>query len=181
MLLVSFAGGKVGQWIVEEIRAVTGPSLPRVDRIAVWEDNAGPQSSKPQWLLRGVTSYERYVHRKEHEALVHRQAVLGRPEATRATLIPIRKSEEWWQLSQDERREIFEEKSHHIATGMDYLPAIARRLYHSRDLGEPFDFLTWFEYSPASSPRFLELVRKLRSSVEWSYVDREVEIRLKKD
>src|SRR2546428_7160638 len=32
-----------------------------------------------------------------------------------------------------------------------YLPAIARRLYHCRDLGEPFDFLTWFEYAPADA------------------------------
>ncbi len=31
---------------------------------------------------------------------------------------------------------------------MRYLLAVARRLYHCRDLGEPFDFLTWFEYAP---------------------------------
>jgi len=48
-------------------------------------------------------------------------------------------------LTQDERREIFEERSRHIATGLEYLPAVARRLHHSRDLGGPFDFLTWFE------------------------------------
>jgi hypothetical protein len=27
---------------------------------------------------------------------------------------------------------------------MKYMAAVARRLYHARDLGEPFDFLTWF-------------------------------------
>jgi hypothetical protein len=30
----------------------------------------------------------------------------------------------------------------HDKTGLRYLPEVARRLHHSRDLGEPFDFLT---------------------------------------
>jgi len=63
---------------------------------------------------------------------------------------------------------------------MDYLPAIARRLHHSRDLGEPFDFLTRFEVAPEHSQAFDELLRRLRASKEWDYVDREVEIRLRK-
>lgn len=72
----------------------------------------------------------------------------SRPEATHAAIIPITKSGAWWRLAQDERREIFEESSHHIAIGLEYLPAVARELYHGRDLGEPFDFLAWFEYAP---------------------------------
>ena len=40
---------------------------------------------------------------------------LGRPEATCAALIPIKKSAAWWELTQEERRQIFEDKSHHIA------------------------------------------------------------------
>jgi hypothetical protein len=56
--------------------------------------------------------------------------------------------------------------------------ALARRLHHSRDLGEPFDFLTWFEYAPEHSNAFEELVRRLRTTREWDYVDREVDIRL---
>jgi hypothetical protein len=42
----------------------------------------------------------------------------------------------------------------------------------------PFDFLTWFEYAPEHSDAFEDLVRKLRASKEWTYVDREVDIRL---
>jgi hypothetical protein len=63
---------------------------------------------------------------------------------------------------------------------MNYLPAVARRLHHCRDLGpdEPFDFLTWFEYAPSDSAAFEELVQALRASPEWEYVDREVDIRL---
>ena len=60
---------------------------------------------------------------------------------------------------------------------MEYLPAVARRLHHSRELGEPFDFLTWFEYAPEHADAFEELVRRLRSTAEWRYVEREVDIR----
>ena len=96
----------------------------------------------------------------------------------REPLIPIRKTEAWWALAQDERRAIFEEQSRHIGVGLEYLPAVARRLHHSRDLGEAFDFLTWFEYAPEHSASFEELVRRLRDTEEWRYVDREVDIRL---
>jgi hypothetical protein len=60
----------------------------------------------------------------------------------------------------------------------DALPRAARRLYHARDLGEPFDFLTWFECAPEDADAFEELVRSLRSREEWSYVEREIAIRL---
>jgi hypothetical protein len=106
------------------------------------------------------------------------QATLGRAEATRAALIPITKSPQWWSLAQDERRAVFEEQSQHIATSLPYLPAIARRLHHGRDLGEPFDFLTWFEYAPEHADAFEQLVAVLRASPEWRYVLREVDLRL---
>jgi hypothetical protein len=61
---------------------------------------------------------------------------------------------------------------------LEYLPAVARRLHHCRDLGEPFDFLTWFEFAPTDTVAFDELVERLRETEEWSYVDREVDIRL---
>ncbi len=180
-IFVTFAGGDAGSWRVERMETLTGAALPLASRIAVIEGRDSPLPRKAVWLFRGVTSDERYVRRAEHEMLVSRQPSLGRPGATCAALIPIRKSREWWQLSHDERREILEEKSHHIATGLNYLPAIARRLLQSRDLGEPFDFLTWFEYSPADAGAFEELVRKLRKTPEWVYVDREVDIRLRRD
>ena len=107
------------------------------------------------------------------------QAPLGRPEATAAALIAITKSQEWWDLAQDERRAILEDRSHHIAIGLDYLPAIARRLAHGRDRQEEFDFLTWFEFAPSDAGAFDELLARLRATEEWSYVEREVEIRLR--
>ncbi|MDP8931263.1 MAG: chlorite dismutase family protein [Actinomycetota bacterium] len=178
-LHVTFAGGTAGPWRIDQLEAVRGESLPRADRLAVLEGREQALPETAVWILRGVTSNERYVTRGEHEALAARQPPLGRPEATRAALIPIRKTDEWWDLSQDERRVIFEERSEHIGKGLKYLPAVARRLHHGRDLGEPFDFLTWFEYAPADAESFEELVARLRETDEWSYVEREVDIRLR--
>ena len=129
-------------------------------------------------LLRGITSNERNVVREEKTALVGRQESLGRKASTGAALMPIRKKAACWALPQDEYREIFEARSHHIAIGLKYLPAVARRLHHCRDIGadEPFDFLTWFEYAPSDAAAFEELVQALRASPEWAYVDREIEI-----
>lgn len=78
----------------------------------------------------------------------------------------------------DERRRVFEESSHHIQLGLKHLPAVARRLLHSRDIGEPFDFLTWFEYAPSYAKQFEDFVGELRETEEWSYVVREIDIRL---
>ncbi len=82
-------------------------------------------------------------------------------------------------MTQDERRAIFEEQSHHTQIGLDYLPAVARRLHHCRDLSEaePFDFLTWFEFAKADTAGFDKLLSRLRASEEWQYVEHEVEIR----
>lgn len=54
----------------------------------------------------------------------------------------------------------------------------SRRLRHGRDLAAEFDFLTWFDYQPADAEAFEELVRRLRKTTEWTYVTREVDIRL---
>jgi chlorite dismutase len=174
--LTVFAGGEVGQWRVETIEPVTGTSLPTVSRLAISDGALG--NADAAWSLRGLISNARYTQRAEQEALAARQAGLGRPEATRAALIPITKSEAWWALAQDERRELFEGTSHHIAIGLEYLPVIARRLYHGRDLDETFDFLTWFEYAPEDAAAFEDLVARLRATQEWDYVQREVDIRL---
>ena len=81
-------------------------------------------------------------------------------------------------MAQDERRAIFEESSHHTASGLDYLPQIARRLHHGRDLGEPFDFVTLFEYAPEHEAMFDDMLARLRATPEWTFIDREVDIRL---
>lgn len=178
--LITFRAGPSGPWQITSQNTVIGSvDLDRADRLDV---ETGESAAPPPggWTLRGVTSNVRYVERPEKQALADRQEGLGRPSSTRAALIPIRKSEAWWELTQEERRAIFEQQSAHITTGLRYLPAIARRLHHSRDLGEPFDFLTWFEYAPADAGAFEELVGLLRETEEWRYVDAEVDLRLER-
>lgn len=172
----SFVGGPTGPWKIVSIRAVSGDGLPQASHLELRE---GLNEAKDvTWQLRGVTSNLRYTTECERRALAAAQPALGRPEARCAALIPIRKTAAWWLLAQDERRAIIEEQSRHIAIGMAYLPAVARRLFHARDLGEPFDFLTWFEFAPEHAAGFDSLLTALRASPEWTYVDREVEIRL---
>jgi len=177
-LPVVFQAGSMGRWRIDAITAVAGATLPAAACLDVIEAPATPPADGAAWLLRGVTSNARYTHRSELDRLARTQEGLGRSEATRAALIPIRKNEAWWSLAQDERRAIFEEQSRHIAVGLEYLPAVARRLHHARELGEPFDFLTWFECAPEDAAAFETMVSRLRASPEWRYVDREVDIRL---
>jgi hypothetical protein len=43
---------------------------------------------------------------------------------------------------------------------------------------EPFDFLTWFDYAPEFGTAFEDLVDELRATEEWTFVEREIDIRL---
>jgi chlorite dismutase len=175
---VSFVAGTRGEWQVDAIRAIRGPSLPDVAALSRLEAPEFTVPGEAAWVLRGVRSNERYVAQAEKTQLAAVQEGLGRPASRRAALIPLCKSQAWWDLAQDARRAIFEERSAHIAIGARYLPAIARRLYHARDLGERFDFLTWFEFAEADAGAFEELLGRLRETEEWRYVTREVEVRL---
>ena len=178
--LFSFVGGEAGVWSVVSAKAVVGDPLPAVDRVDIVTGAVAALPDGGKWMLRGVTSNDRYVTRDEKDRLVKKQAALNRPESTRAALIPIRKSAKWWALTQDERRAVFEEKSKHVAVGLKYLPGVARRLHHCRDLGEsePFDFLTLFDYTKADAAGFDDMVAELRATEEWKFVEREVDIRL---
>lgn len=177
--LYSFWGGSQGPWAVVKTFSLVGDPLPAATHVSIGPGDS-QTSSDSSWVLRGVTSNERYAERAEKTALVARQEGLGRAGSQLAALIPIRKSAAWWTLPQDERRAIFEAQSHHIGIGMRYLPAIARRLHHCRDLdpNAPFDFLTWFEYAPSDASAFDDLLIALRTSPEWAFVEREVDWRL---
>jgi hypothetical protein len=179
MFPATFVAGPEGGWKIDRIVPISGDGLSAAARLSIENGSAGLRTGV--WSLRGVAGHARYVERHEKTALDAASPPLGRPEATRAALIPIRKSAGWWAMPQDERREIFEERSHHIADTMKYLPRVARRLYHARDLGEPFDFLTWFEFAPEHNNAFDELVAMLRAREEWKFVEREVDIRLSRE
>lgn len=177
--IFDFIGGDAGEWKIIKTTAVVGESIQSAAHLKIVSSNL-QKTTEGLWALKGLVSNVRYAEKEEREKLNAVQSALGRTAATCTALIPIKKKEDWWNLAQDERRRIFENKSHHTETGLKYLPAIARKLYHCRDIGEPFDFLTWFEYAPEHSQTFEELVMALRKTEEWSYVEREVDIRLVK-
>ena len=178
--LFSFSGGDTGPWRVTSMETKVGEPLPAASRLAIDPNSASPSDPPAIWVLRGITSNERYVDREERNQIVAELLSLGRPEATCGALIAIRKNEAWWGLTQEERLSIFKEQSHHTRIGLQYFPELARRLHHCRDLSEnePFDFLTWFEYEPAQETTFNKLLAELRAIAEWKYVEREVDIRL---
>ena len=176
-LRIRFSAGAAGAWRIVGQRAVIGEDLPTAARLAMHEGEARPEAV---WALQGVVSYPRYTTAAELARLTPASPPLGRPEAGCAAMIAITKSDAWWALAQDTRRAIFEEQSGHIAKSMPYLPAVARRLHHARDLGEPFDFVTWFEFAAADAPRFEELLGVLRSSPEWAWITREIDVRLER-
>lgn len=103
-----------------------------------------------------------------------------------AVLIPIGKSPSWWALAQDERQAYFTRGRHagHTALGRPFADRIYRRLYHARYLPQSgWDFLTYFEFPEAERAAFRELLAILRDpeqNPEWSFVDREIEIWMKK-
>lgn len=172
--LTQFVGADHGQWQITSICPFRGESLPSAPFLAI-DTDADPQAAV--WTLRGAGSNLRYTTAHERSMLQAKQEGLGRPSATRAALIPIRKAAEWWAMAQDERRGVYERGSH-LPIGLDYLPGVARKLYHSRDHGEPFDFLTWFEFAPEQEAAFDHMLERLRACAEWDYVDWEVDIRL---
>lgn len=136
-----FSGTDAGPWRVLRQTTLRGEPIAPASHL-----QTGPAPAPPdaRWQLQGVVSNERYVTRPEKQALAAVQAPLGRGDARRAALIALRKTAAWWAHTQDERRGILEESSRHIAIGLRYLPAVARRLHHCRDLPatQPFDFLT---------------------------------------
>ncbi len=176
----NFIGTNSGPWKVLHMNTLLGDSLKEIPYLRIEQSNLISHSTDI-WTLKGFTSNVRYATKGEKEDLAAIQEGLGRPEASLAALIPIRKNEAWWNLAQDERRKVFEIDSHHTEIGLKYLPAIARKLFHCRDLGQPFDFLTWFEYAPEHEGLFNELLSVLRNTEEWKYIDREIDIRLQRD
>ena len=177
----SFVGTDTGSWQVTNCRTLVGAPLAPVRGIEIFNLPATEVPDTGLWVLQGFTSNIRYANRSELVKLKAVQEGLNRSQARSAALIPIRKTAEWWALPQDERRAIFEEQSRHTDIGLGYLPEIARQLHHSRDLGEPFDFITWFEFAPEHTSLFNDLLDKLRATKEWQYVEREIDIRLARD
>jgi hypothetical protein len=76
----AFVGGGNGAWSVVLCKAVIGDPLPEVKRVDIINDSVVALTDGAHWMLRGVTSNERYVTWPEKEQLIDKQASLGRPE-----------------------------------------------------------------------------------------------------
>ena len=101
-MFTTFRGGQSGGWRVTSVSAVTGEPLPFVPALSVTGSEAVSLPLVPSrnaWRLVGVASNLRYTERAEKQQLVAVQEGLGRGEATSAALIPIRKSQAWWDLT----------------------------------------------------------------------------------
>ena len=91
-------------------------------------------------ILRGVTGHQRYTFRNERDALTAREEGLGRPGATRAALIPITKSQAWWELAQDERFGMVrmgEHKGNRVIEKLTIIP-VTKEVVEEPDLVETF-------------------------------------------
>jgi len=133
----------------------------------------------------GVVQHSHYTSDQQRE-LLDRISLpeLAASRNTIAVLIPIRKSEEWWSLSQDQRQAYFRRTQSwdgHTAIGLGFADRIFRRLYHSRYLGMrlDYDFLTYFEFEEKYRRDFRALLSELRDTrlnPEWKFVDKEFEV-----
>lgn len=160
-------------WTVDSISLITVPAVPLFKYL-----NVVPAGSEEgTWKISGARSNLRYTERAERDQL-QSYAISDDRGKSCAAMILISKSDAWWDLSQDERRDIFERSSRHIAIGMDYVHAISRTLYHARDLQQAFDFVTWFEFAPQQIDLFEQLLGRLREAEEWRYVTRELDVRM---
>jgi hypothetical protein len=145
----------------------------------------GSQCGRP---LIGVTQHLHYTTAAQQADLLRVSAQPVDAAGAVAVLIPIAKSDVWWELPHDEQQRHFlrtERTEGRTAIGHRYADRIYRKLYRSRYIHPPqgFDFLTYFEFPEDLAEDFRALLSNLRHpqlNPEWASVRREVEIWLRK-
>ena len=160
--LVAFVAGFEGLWLIEGMTAARGEPLPPAARLSVVE-GAGAEVAEGRWVLRGVVAGQGEDARPD-------QLPLGRSDARCAALVAVRMAPAWWERAEEDRRA--------LSANIEHGPAISRRVHRARDREEPFDVLTWFEFAPDLQSALNDVVARLRDSEEWSYVERDVELRM---
>ena len=180
------AGGGVlrTDYEVEAVQPVRGDGVASVEPGQVWARLERPAAlAVPDAPFIGATQHLVYTDAASRGELT--QLSRG-PSGPIAVLIPICKSAAWWALAQEERQAHFTHgrQPGHTALGRPFAARIYRRLYHARYLpGSSWDFLTYFEFPESERPAFLELLGILRDpeqNPEWAFVERELEIWLRK-
>ena len=187
-------GGRLSRYRVRDVVAVRGEapanlaqgwSVVRIEgSVPISEESFSPSvASVIQY--HGVTQHLQYTSEAQRQELDgHSISELEPSDHTTAVLIPIGKSEAWWNLAQDQRQAHFRKtaaQEGHTAIGLRYVDRVFRKLYHSRYLHAAldYDFLTYFEFKDPYERDFRTLLAELRdagSNPEWAYVDLEFEI-----
>jgi hypothetical protein len=159
---VAFVAGFEGLWLIEGMTAPVGEPLAPAARLSVVEGTSAAVA-EGRGVLRGVVAGQGEDARAD-------QLPLGRAEARCATLLAVRMSPTWWERAEEDRRA--------LSANIEHGPAISRRIHRARSRDEPFDVLTWFEYAPEVQSEANQVMARLRDSEEWTFVEREVDIRV---
>src|SRR3954447_26732117 len=107
-IMMTLVAGSEGPFRIDSIRAHRGEPLLSAARLLVRPGGLTPLSADAgavSWALAGATGAPRYTVRREQDALTSVQEGLGRPQASQAAFIGLRKSDAWWSLAADERRQ----------------------------------------------------------------------------
>jgi hypothetical protein len=177
----NYVGGSSGAWEVTAFSALRGEPLATVTHVDIVNGRLDRIPAGASWILSGLVRNTRYVTREELVPPGKRRFAAHSPSPTCAALIPIRRSAAWWDLDVEARRELQHPQSQRAPFGLQYLQylsAMIHRWQHRRDLSDQLDNVTWFEYEPRDATAFDDLLADWRASEEWTYIDRECDIRL---
>ncbi|AKH20367.1 chlorite dismutase family protein [Sedimenticola thiotaurini] len=99
--------------------------------------------SMPTETLVGVTKALNYIDKKQSPSLNAglKSATYSAAPPRYFLVVPVKKSAEWWNMTQEERLKKMEE---HTAPTLAYLVNVKRKLYHSTGIDDT-DFITYFE------------------------------------
>lgn len=96
---------RLDRYQIDKVMCVKGEPIRGIEPATVLErvEDAAPFSQSAGPLI-GCTQHLLYTHQQERREL----SAISAPESgPTAVLIPIRKSETWWALAQDEREQLF--------------------------------------------------------------------------
>lgn len=171
----TYLGGNRGDWAVTHATARRGEPLAGVTHVDIVNGSVARTPPGVAWMLSGLVHHTRYVTR-EDAGFPSRATQRPAASATCAALIAVRRSRASWDVMQAGRDDLLQP-----FPGLQVrrlLSTIIGRWQHPRDLSDQFETVTWFEYASHDAAAFDDLLAEWRASEEWSYVDRECELRL---
>lgn len=176
-----FMGGMSGAWRVTSIVTHSGQSLPNATHVEIANGDFGRTPAGTAWVFHGVARNTRFVTREEPRRSTSDLTPVPHFGESCAALILVRRSPDWWRLTQGDRNEVLELPSGRLRQRINILPSLLRLMPRRNAMPETFDSVTWFEYMPQDAAIFDDLAGTMRTSEEWKFVDREIVIKLTSD